>query len=246
MVVCRYRFDVRPLTRVRQLAFPVIVAAMLMSACSGSDPTDSGRFAGSDLPIPLAKPDIVLTDTDGNPFDLRAETEGRLTLVYFGYTNCPDICPVHLAQITQVLDRPSMPTDVAVVFITVDPERDDPRTIRRFLDNYDAAYVGLTGTHDQLDAAQISFDVPLAQREGDDDHDDHDHDYTIGHAGQVFAFARDGFAYSVYPQGTRQSHWVRDLVILAAIPVRGPSGPVSAANNEREIVPSQPTAVTTG
>ena len=104
-----------------------------------------------------------------------------------------------------------MPTNVDVVFITVDPERDDPERIRSFLDAYSADFVGLTGTLEELEEAQIMFNVPVAAREGDGD------DYTFGHAGQVFAFAPDGWAYSVYPQGTRQTHWVRDLPVLAAI-----------------------------
>ena len=118
--------------------------------------------------MPLAKPDIVLTDTDGNPFDLRAETDGRLTLLYFGYTNCPDICPVHLAQIESVLKRPAMPSNVDVIFVTVDPARDDPASIRRFLDQFSTKFIGLTGTPDELRAAQLAFEVPVAVQEGDE------------------------------------------------------------------------------
>jgi protein SCO1/2 len=188
----------------------IVVSSLLIAACGGSSDF-KGDFAGVDLAIPLEKPDVVLTDTAGNRFDLRAATEGQLTLVYFGYTNCPDICPIHLAQLTQVLERPEMPDNVAVVFITVDPERDDATSIRRFLNNYRDGIVGLRGTQDEIDAAQVLFDVPLAQREGDGD------DYIFGHAGQVFAFAPDGYAYSVYPQGTRQTHWVRDLPVINTI-----------------------------
>ena len=187
-----------------------LACIILLAACAGSDEFE-GEFAGVDLAIPLEKPDVVLTDTAGDVYDLRAETEGLLTLIYFGYTNCPDICPVHLAQLSQVLERPTMPDNVKVIFISVDPERDDPARIRRFLDNYETSFVGLIGTQAELDAAQILFDVPLAEREGAGD------DYTFGHAGQVFAFAPDGFAYSVYPQGTRQTHGVRDLPVLHAI-----------------------------
>ena len=192
----------------------IVVSSLLIAACGGSSDFE-GAYAGVDLAIPLEKPDVVLTDTAGHPFDLRAETEGLLTLVYFGYTNCPDICPIHLAQLTQVLERPQMPDNVTVVFITVDPERDDPASIKRFLSSYRDGIVGLTGTQAELDAAQILFDVPLARREGSGD------DYTFGHAGQVFAFAPDGFAYSVYPQGTRQTHWVRDLPVIDAIKAVG-------------------------
>ncbi len=197
----------------RQLGLFAAVC-LILAACGGADasePADEGPYEGIELDVPLAKPDIVLTDTDGNPFDLRAETDGRLTLLYFGYTNCPDICPVHLAQIESVLKRPAMPSNVDVIFVTVDPARDDPASIRRFLDQFSTKFIGLTGTPDELRAAQLAFEVPVAVQEGDEDN------YTFGHAGQVFAFAPDGYAYSVYPQGTRQTHWINDIPLLAAL-----------------------------
>lgn len=196
--------------RVPQLWW-VLAIAFVLSACSGAAASDEGPYAGVELDVPLEKPDVTLTDTDGQPWSLRAETQNQLTLLYFGYTNCPDICPVHLAQIEAVLGRSGMTRNVEVVFVTVDPARDDPATIRRFLDNFDDDYVGLTGTVEELQAAQRAFNVPVAVQEGDG------RDYTFGHAGQVFAFAPDGFAYSIYPQGTRQSHWVNDLPLLDAL-----------------------------
>jgi len=203
--------SVRIVTGVKRRWWLAAIALVAAGCGTGAQAIDEGQYAGVELDVPLVKPAIILQDTDGNEYDLRAETEGKLTLLYFGYTNCPDICPVHLAQLQTVLARPEMPPDVDVVFVTVDPDRDDPDSIRRFLDNFDDDFVGLTGTLEQIQDAQRAFNVPVAQQEGDGD------DYTFGHAGQVFAFAPDGVAYTVYPQGTRQTHWVRDLPILSEI-----------------------------
>lgn len=161
---------------------------------------------------PTPKPSFTLTDTDGQPYDFVAETEGKLTLLYFGYLNCPDVCPVHLAQIAEVFGRePDVARDTEVVFVSVDPDRDSPEAIREFLDNFDDDFVGLTGTREELDAAQTAAGVSPAVLVGEGD------DYTVDHAGWVIAYAADGLNYAVYPFGVRQSEWVNDLRILTEI-----------------------------
>ncbi len=161
---------------------------------------------------PTPKPSFTLTDTENQDYDFATETEGKLTLLYFGYLNCPDICPVHLAQIAEVLDRdPEVGRETEVVFVSVDPDRDSPESIRKFLDNFDADFVGLTGTRDQLDAAQTAAGVPPAVLAGEGD------DYTVDHAGWVIAYAADGLNHAIYPFGVRQSEWANDLRILAEI-----------------------------
>ena len=199
-----------------------MVSALLGAACGGSgdggeaseasNGEDEGTYQGLDLGEPMAKPDVVLTDTSGNPYDLQSETRGTVTLLYFMYTTCPDICPIHLAQLANVLAEPDAPENVQVVAVTVDPERDTPAKLREYLDTFSADFVGLTGTTEELAAAQRAANVPVAVKVPDDELG-----YTMGHAGQVIAYAPDGFSYVVYPFGTRQSHYVHDLPLLAAI-----------------------------
>jgi protein SCO1/2 len=166
-------------------------------------------FDGTVLEPPEPKPEFVLTDTKGQPFDFATETEGKLTLLYFGYTFCPDICPVQLAQLAAVMDRlPDVERNTVVVFVTVDPERDTPEVIRAFLDNFNSTFVGLTGTVDQVEAAQRAAGVPVAVKIGDGA------GYSMGHASQVIAYAPDGLAYTEYPYGTRQTQWVHDLPLI--------------------------------
>jgi protein SCO1/2 len=170
----------------------------------------SGELEGAPVDPPQPKPSFELTDTHGMPYDFVTETEGKLTLLYFGYTYCPDICPVHLAQIAEVFDRlPGVARDAEVVFVTVDPERDTPERLRAFLDNFDTRFVGLTGSDEELQVAEKAADVPPAVKVGEGE------DYTMEHAGWVIAFAPDGLNYTIYPFGTRQSEWSNDLQILA-------------------------------
>jgi protein SCO1/2 len=184
------------------------LAALTLTACAAGVSTDD--LQGVVLDPPQTKPSFVLTDTSGVPYDFATETEGKLTLLYFGYLNCPDICPVHLAQIAETFDQlPAVARDSEVVFVTVDPERDSPEEMRAFLDNFDTRFVGLTGTLAEVEAAQEAAGLPLAVFVGDAD------DYTVDHSALVLAFGPDGLGHSVYPFGVRQSEWSNDLQILA-------------------------------
>jgi protein SCO1/2 len=178
------------------------------------DDAAAGDWAGTVLSEPLEKPAIVLSDTNGRAYDLRAETEGKLTVLFFGYTSCPDVCPASLHTIDKTLA--TMPADVRanteVVFVSVDPERDSPGVIRRYLDGFDRAFVGLTGTSRQLLEAQDVANVPRSTFEEPDE----DGFYLVGHATQMIAYSPDGVARIVYPFGTRQSDWARDLPRLVA------------------------------
>ncbi|MGH7577147.1 MAG: SCO family protein [Longimicrobiales bacterium] len=178
-------------------------------AARGASQGDIG-FRGVVLPEPITKVDFTLTDTDGRPFTFREQTDGYLTFLFFGYTNCPDICPVHMSNLGAVLRR--YPHDVRsrvrVVFVTTDPERDSPAAIRRWLDAFDPSFIGLTGTAEEIDGVQLAFGVAPARREGDPEGDG---EYGVGHAAQVIAFTPDNLGRVVYPFGTRQADWLRDI-----------------------------------
>ena len=198
-----------PMKRIRFLG-SLLVLVGVVTACAPGLAT--GDLQGVAIEEPSEKPSFTLTDTSGEPYDFAAETEGKLTLLYFGYLNCPDICPVHLAQIAEVFDRiPDVARDAEVVFVSVDPGRDSPDSIREFLDNFDPGFVGLTGTEEELVEAQNAAGVPPAAIVGEGD------DYTVDHAGWVIAYGPDGLNHAIYPFGTRQSEWDNDLQILAEI-----------------------------
>jgi protein SCO1/2 len=167
-------------------------------------------WAGRILPEPQQKPDLVLTGTDGQPFDLRERTAGHFTVLFFGYTSCPDVCPINLGTLDTAMETlgPQVRDEVDVVFVSVDPATDTPQVIREYLDRFDTRFIGLTGTPEQLRAAQEAAKVPPAE-EGTAEATGSSG--AIGHATQMIVYAPDGEARIVYPFGTRQSDWTRDL-----------------------------------
>lgn len=193
------------------IAVLALVVALLAAAC-GTTTAGSGRFQGAELPEPQEKPELVLTDTDGEPFDLRAETEDEVTVLFFGYTSCPDICPLQMANLAGALEQ-NRSVRAHVVFVSVDPEVDTPEVIREWLDRYDVDFDGLTGTPEELRAAQEDALLPVATAATVED----DGTRTVGHAAQAIGFGRDGKAYVYWPSGTRQSTFAHDLAVLADI-----------------------------
>ena len=168
-----------------------------------------GAWRGTVLAHPLPKVDFTLLDTHGRPFHFVAETEGYVTLLFFGYTYCPDICPVHLSSIGAVMAGFSydVGSRIKVVFVTTDPERDTPGRIREWLDAFDESFIGLRGTVAEVNDIERSLGLPPSfVGEGQDPES-----YLVGHAAQVLAFTPDNLAHIAYPFGIRQSDWARDL-----------------------------------
>jgi protein SCO1/2 len=130
------------------------------------------EFAGLDLAEPYRRPSFTLTDTTGASYDFRATTAGRPTLLFFGYTDCPDICPTTMADVALALRGldPAVAEQVQVVFVTTDPATDSPEVLDEYLRRFDAdlptRFVGLTGSQELIDQAQLSAGVPLAEDEG--------------------------------------------------------------------------------
>ena len=195
----------------------MLVAAVALAACADRVPRTSD-LRGVPLPAPLAKPDFTLTSTDGTPFAFRERTAGKLTLLFFGFLNCPDVCPVHAANLAQVIrDLPGEDrVRVRFVFVTTDPDRDSLPAIRKWLDNFDPAFVGLRGTLEEVNAIQAKLNLPDAvpfEKKPDGT-------YAVGHAAQVLAFETNDTARVVYPFGVRQEDWAADIPKLLARPAR--------------------------
>lgn len=200
--------------------FALAAVALALAACSATSTTaelgeepvlgDDGWY-GVALAEPLPKPDLVLTDTEGRSFDLRADTAGKPTLLFFGYASCPDICPVHLSVIAQAMDEARVtPEQLAVVFVSTDPDRDTPETMGDYLDAFNPGFVGLTGDQGRVVEAIRSLDLPEPTY-GEPDENGF---YTVGHPAAVVAFGADGMARHLYPFGTRRAQWVHDLPLL--------------------------------
>jgi len=194
------------------------LGALAASAGCGV-PADGGRLGelrGSVMDPPIPKPDLVLTDTRGQAYDLRRETDGYLTLVFFGYTYCPDVCPVHMATLGAAIGdlQPEVRDRTKVVFVSTDPERDTPERLRAWLDGFDPSIVGLRGPVDEINAALATMKLPGVAVVPSE----HGSDPLIGHPSAVVAFGPDGLARVRYPFGVRRADWAHDLPMLTARP----------------------------
>lgn len=184
---------------------------LLLAFSSMEQPGPSGTYRGGLVTPPLPKPRFVLKDTSGVPFDFWNRTAGSVTLLFFGYTNCPDQCPMHMANVGAALKK--LPADIGgqvkLVFVTTDPERDRPQQLRRWLDLFDKHFVGLTGTEAALVAVQRAAGVPLAQKT-----EPHGGNYSVTHANFVLAYTKDNLAHVIYPGGVSKDDWIHDLPLL--------------------------------
>jgi protein SCO1/2 len=175
-----------------RLPAALLAGGLLLGACTAADADDGAaaspssghehggvvvespedQFAGLDLPDPYQRPSFTLTDTSGASFDFTGQTAGRPTLLFFGYTTCPDICPTTMADVALALRRldPAVAEQVQMVFVTTDPATDTPEVLADYLDGFDAdlpiSFVGLTGDQGSIDRAQLSAGVPLAEDQG--------------------------------------------------------------------------------
>ncbi len=182
------------------------------TAAAGASNTVAAGLRGAQITPPIAKPDVVLTDTSGKPFSLKKDTAGDLTLVFLGYTNCPDECPTTMNDFAQALKM--LPADVTshvkMVFVTTDPERDTPAAMRKWLDHFNPQFIGLTGTQAQLDGLADKLLMPHAQKESDGHGG-----YGVSHAAFTFAFtANDDTAHIVYPVGFTKEDLANDISLL--------------------------------
>ena len=197
------------------MGIAVVAVVLVVASVVASRIQDhrSSPWSGVVLSPAPAKPDFTLTDTSGHPYDFRARTKGQLTFLYFGYTHCPDACPITMATLAGAL-ADLQGVGATVVFVTTDPARDTPARLRSWLDQFDDSFVGLTGTPAQLAAAQRAAGVTVASA----NEPDAKGNYTVGHATLVLTYTPDGRAHLEYPAGTTQGEWEHDIPRLLADP----------------------------
>ncbi|HVW79999.1 MAG TPA: SCO family protein [Mycobacteriales bacterium] len=192
---------------IERAAAAVLVLALAVGCSSGSSGKSpiaiigSGSqtgFVGDMLQPPTREPSITLEDTAGKTYDLRRETAGKIVLVYFGYTHCPDICPTLMADIAQALreSSPAVRSRVRVAFISVDPARDTTGVIRSWLDHFDPSFIGLRGSIRQIIKVQHQLGVPASQVRPHSKHG-----YTVEHSAEILAFTPDHLAHLLYTEG---------------------------------------------
>jgi len=176
-----------------------------------SNVTGQGQFNGAEPARPYTMPDITLTATDNRPFNLVSDTSSPVTLVFFGYIHCPDVCPLVMSDLAYTVLH--LPADVRdqtqVVFITTDPGRDSPAALRSYLDRYDPDFVGLTGDLRDIVAVAHDMGVPIEGR-----HTLPGGGYGVGHGAQVIGFKGDS-APVIWTAGTPTDDMISDVTELA-------------------------------
>lgn len=185
-------------------------------------PAATSSFHGMMVSPPQAKPEFTFTTTKGTPYRLREETRGKVTLLFFGYTHCPDVCPLHMANIAAVMKQlPFQARErVRVLFVTTDPERDTPQRLESWLGNFDPAFVGLAGPMDEINALQRSIGLAAAMPEPVAEGSPAG-TYGVAHSAVVLAFTPDDSLRVLYPFGTRQQDWAEDIPALIRYRPRG-------------------------
>ncbi len=200
-------------------------AVVLLTGCGGDSKASSASpvrselndhtnpsYSGMGLTPPQPRPQFTLTDVAGKPFKFGSATAGKLTLLYFGYTNCPDVCPTTLADVTQALRAvpAAVRSATQVVFVTTDVKRDTSAVLGSYLSKFDPGlpnrYIGLTGTQPEIDAAQAAAHVTLAEDEGQT------------HSAQVLLYGSDDYARVAFLESANEADAIaHDLSVVAGI-----------------------------
>ena len=165
-------------------------------------------FKAGILSPAMPAPALNLDATDGKPLDL-GRYRGKVVLLAFGFSNCGEVCPITLATLAGARKKlGSDAADVQVVYVTVDPERDDAAQMKKFLGSFDPTFVGGVGTRAQIDAAQKNYgssSTKTVHANGG---------YTIGHSSSIYMIDRAGRLRAVMPYGHPSDDFVHDLKIL--------------------------------
>ena len=195
------------------LAAAIVLVA---TACGGNSKSSSSSMRGDVLDPPIALPASAgpFTSTAGGSTTLGQLQTGKLLLVFFGYTHCPDVCPTTMADVGQALRESNADVRAAteVAFVTSDPVRDTPSVMHEWLSNFDTGlpnkFVGLTATNALIDNTAKKVGVPLEppvkQKNGT---------WTVDHGAQLLAF-QNGQAHVLWLSGTTVADYKHDLTQL--------------------------------
>ena len=166
----------------------------------------SYTYQGSLLETPVPAPDIELGDQHGDLFRL-SDQRGKVVLLAFGYTNCPDVCPTTLAQFKLIKSGLGSAADaVRFVFITVDPERDTPERLNQYLGSFDADFIGLSSSRSDLEPTWQKYGVFQQKQEADSSGN-----YTVDHTSRIYAIDMNGNFRLTYPYDMQASAIVEDV-----------------------------------
>lgn len=189
------------------LASLLLIGAVAVGVFLSSKP-DSFRGTAYNEPYPAA-PEVELTRADGSNFQLR-EMRGKVVVLFFGYTSCPDVCPTTLAGLKQALEKLGDQADqIQVVFVTVDPQRDTPQRMQEYVDHFNPAFIGLSGSEAELAKAWNDYGIFRETVEGTSAAG-----YFVNHTARVTFIDRQGNLRVSSPSDMPVDDIVHDLKLL--------------------------------
>lgn len=184
----------------------LLLAAGLLAGCQRQAPVQWQLTS-----IRGHMPDLAfqLTDDSGKAVTA-ADYKGKVALLYFGYTHCPDVCPLTLAHLHAVLQKLGKPADdVRILFVSVDPARDTPPVLHDYVRAFDARAVGLTGPARDIEALVKRYRASFTREP-----DKHDSGYEVSHSSAIYFFDRAGKARLLATPADTQDQLVHDLRLL--------------------------------
>jgi len=183
---------------------------MLLLAAAGIANAADGLKSGTFDP-PRMAPQIMQKAADGRDFALE-KFRGKVVVLEFGYTNCADVCPVSLALLKQARERLGpLAEKLQVVFVTVDPQRDTATKLKAYLEQFDASFVGLTGTEEQMAAIRNAYGITATKKMVSGSKID----YTMGHSSYLYFIDPQGRLRALMPFGRPAGDIVHDVTLLA-------------------------------
>ncbi|MEV4255712.1 SCO family protein [Spirillospora sp. NPDC049652] len=225
------------------LAGVLLGAAACSGGSGGSDApaaaeqaATKGPYKSTPLPASYKIPDVRLTDQDGRPYDLAAQSRGKVTMLFFGYTHCPDICPTTMADAAGAMSllSPAEKARVRVLFVTADPARDKPEVLKDFLGKFDPSFVGLTGPYAEIKKAAADAKAPIspppAGAKGN---------YAVQHGSNVMVYRPDGSGGLMFPYQFGSADMAHDLKALLSAPAAPPAAPAAKAAESIKVTGAQ-------
>ena len=185
----------------RALAPLLLLCALALSACG------SHTYHGTLIAPPNLAPDFTLTAHTGQPFRL-SEQRGKVVLLFFGFTHCPDVCPTALSDMAAVFRRLGADADqIQVAFITIDPARDTPEVVSKYVKLFDPRFIGLAGDQAAIDPIVKAYGVTVQRRELPDSA----LGYTMDHSAYMYVIDKSGTWGELFGPDVTIEHMADDL-----------------------------------
>jgi protein SCO1/2 len=189
------------------------IGLMWLFACTAIVSVDAAEMKSGVFDPPRAAPDFAQQGSHGELFKL-SEARGSVVILGFGFTHCPEICPVTLGNLSRAMKNlGAAADDVQVVYITVDPERDTVARLREYMKHFHPRFIGLTGDATELADIRRQYGILIEKEEYKNGN------YEVHHSSYLYLIDRQGLLRALVPYGKSVADIVHDVQILLAEPV---------------------------